>query len=169
MEAEGAVALKGTPAVDGTGVTLFGMRSQAMQYGGSMGSLVETKQAVRLADALEEYGFSVIRIWFPSMRTWKKHMRRRKLPVATVWTQTRFYRERNSCKRILRNFPRFHGRLQRRGNRSSRKRRRRRCLLLPGSRRNRRSGGIFPIAYRKYLKPVKCRESADQLCREPGL
>ena len=42
MEAEGAVALKGTPAVDGTGVTLFGMRSQAMQYGGSMGSLVET-------------------------------------------------------------------------------------------------------------------------------
>lgn len=25
MEAEGAVALKGTPAVDGTGVTLFGM------------------------------------------------------------------------------------------------------------------------------------------------
>ena len=59
MEAEGAVALKGTPAVDGTGVTLFGMRSQAMQYGGSMGSLVETKQAVRLADALEEYGFSV--------------------------------------------------------------------------------------------------------------
>lgn len=59
MEAEGAVALKGTPAVDGTGVTLFGMRSQAMQYGGSMGSLIETKQAVRLADALEKYGFSV--------------------------------------------------------------------------------------------------------------
>ncbi|WP_455502725.1 glycoside hydrolase family 3 N-terminal domain-containing protein [Blautia sp.] len=59
MEAEGAVALKGTPAVDGTGVTLFGMRSQAMQYGGSMGSLVETKQAVSLADALEESGFSV--------------------------------------------------------------------------------------------------------------
>ena len=35
------------------------MRSQAIPYSAPSGSLVETKQAVRLADALEEYGFSV--------------------------------------------------------------------------------------------------------------
>ena len=77
MEAEGAVALKGTPAVDGTGVTLFGMRSQAMQYGGSMGSLVETKQAVSLADALEEYGFSVN----PDMVSFYKDMEKTYAPT----------------------------------------------------------------------------------------
>lgn len=59
LASEGSVVLKGAPAVDGTEVTIFGMRSQAMQYGGSMGSLVEKKQTVRLADALKEYGFSV--------------------------------------------------------------------------------------------------------------
>lgn len=77
MEAEGAVALKGTPAVDGTGVTLFGMRSQAMQYGGSMGSLVETKQAVSLVDALEEYGFSVN----PDMVSFYKDMEKTYAPT----------------------------------------------------------------------------------------
>jgi beta-glucosidase len=59
LEEEGAVALKGMPAIDGTNVTIFGMRSQAMQYGGSMGSLTEQSQSVRLAEALEAYGFSV--------------------------------------------------------------------------------------------------------------
>lgn len=59
LEAEGAVVVKGTPAIGGTNVSIFGMRSQAMQYGGSMGSLIETSQAVRLADAMTEYGFSV--------------------------------------------------------------------------------------------------------------
>lgn len=59
LEEEGAVILKGTPAIDGTNVTLFGMRSLEMQYGGSMGSLVETSQAVSLADAMTEAGFSV--------------------------------------------------------------------------------------------------------------
>ena len=77
MEAEGAVALKGTPAVDGNGVTLFGMRSQAMQYGGSMGSLVETKQAVSLADALEESGFSVN----PDMVSFYKDMEKTYAPT----------------------------------------------------------------------------------------
>ena len=77
MEAEGAVALKGTPAVDGNGVTLFGMRSQAMQYGGSMGSLVETKQAVSLDDALEESGFSVN----PDMVSFYKDMEKTYAPT----------------------------------------------------------------------------------------
>lgn len=77
MEAEGAVALKGTPAVDGNGVTLFGMRSQAMQYGGSMGSLVETKQAVSLAGALEESGFSVN----PDMVSFYKDMEKTYAPT----------------------------------------------------------------------------------------
>lgn len=59
LEAEGAVVLKGVPAIEGSKVTLFGMRSLKMQYGGSMGSLVEASQTVSLADALTEYGFSV--------------------------------------------------------------------------------------------------------------
>lgn len=59
LEAEGAVVMKGMPAIEGTNVTVFGMRSQAMQYGGTMGSLIEGSQAVRLADAMTEYGFSV--------------------------------------------------------------------------------------------------------------
>ena len=58
-EAEGAVVLKGTPKIEGADVSVFGMRSEKMQYGGSMGSLIETSQTVRLADALEENGFSV--------------------------------------------------------------------------------------------------------------
>lgn len=58
-EAEGAVVLKGTPKIEGTNISVFGMRSEKMQYGGSMGSLIETSQAVRLADALEKSGFSV--------------------------------------------------------------------------------------------------------------
>lgn len=59
LEAEGAVVMKGMPDVGGTNVSIFGMRSQAMQYGGTMGSLIEGSQAVRLADAMEKYGFSV--------------------------------------------------------------------------------------------------------------
>lgn len=58
-EAEGAVVLKGTPRIAGMNVSVFGMRSEKMQYGGSMGSLIETSQAIRLADALMENGFSV--------------------------------------------------------------------------------------------------------------
>ncbi len=58
--AEGSVALKGQPAVEGRKVTLFGMRSgEKMQFGGSMGELVQTSQAVLLADALTKEGFSV--------------------------------------------------------------------------------------------------------------
>ena len=38
--AEGSVALKGLPAIEGKAVTLFGMRSgEKMQFGGSMGEL----------------------------------------------------------------------------------------------------------------------------------
>ena len=43
LQAEGTVALKGTPAINGTKVTLFGMRSgENMQFGGSMGELIST-------------------------------------------------------------------------------------------------------------------------------
>ena len=43
--AEGSVALKGLPAIDGRNVTLFGMRSgEKMQFGGSMGELIQTSQ-----------------------------------------------------------------------------------------------------------------------------
>ncbi|MCR4675021.1 MAG: glycoside hydrolase family 3 C-terminal domain-containing protein, partial [Lachnospiraceae bacterium] len=60
LEAEGAVSLKGTPAVDGKNVTLFGMRSgENMQFGGSMGSLVDESNVVTLAEALTDNGFSV--------------------------------------------------------------------------------------------------------------
>jgi beta-glucosidase len=60
LEAEGAVALKGTPAVEGTNVTLFGMRSgEYMQFGGSMGELVDASNVVTLAEAMEDNGFSV--------------------------------------------------------------------------------------------------------------
>ena len=55
VSAEGSVALKGTPAVEGTKVTLFGMRSGSkMQFGGTMGELVEASQAVTLADGRSE-------------------------------------------------------------------------------------------------------------------
>ena len=58
--AEGSVALKGMPAITGRNVTLFGMRSgEKMQFGGSMGELIQTSQAVTLADALTKEGFSV--------------------------------------------------------------------------------------------------------------
>ena len=60
VSVEGSVALKGTPAVEGTKVTLFGMRSGSkMQFGGTMGELVEASQAVTLADAMTKEGFSV--------------------------------------------------------------------------------------------------------------
>ncbi|MBQ8093393.1 MAG: glycoside hydrolase family 3 C-terminal domain-containing protein [Clostridia bacterium] len=60
MEAEGAVTLKGMPAVAGRKVTLFGMRSGAkMQFGGSMGELVDSSNVVTLADALTANGFDV--------------------------------------------------------------------------------------------------------------
>lgn len=58
--AEGSVALKGLPAIDGSKVTLFGMRSGSkMQFGGSMGELIEASQVVTLPEALEKEGFSV--------------------------------------------------------------------------------------------------------------
>ena len=60
LEAEGAVALKGMPAIEGNRVSLFGMRSGAkMQFGGSMGALIESSQAVTLGAALEARGFFV--------------------------------------------------------------------------------------------------------------
>ena len=60
IEAEGAVALKGQPAMQGSKVTLFGMRSGAkMQFGGSMGELVDASNVVTLAEALEANGFEV--------------------------------------------------------------------------------------------------------------
>ncbi len=58
--AEGTVALKGLPVINGKNVTLFGMRSGAkMQFGGSMGELIDASNAVTLADALTKEGFSV--------------------------------------------------------------------------------------------------------------
>ena len=58
--AEGSVALKGQPAIEGKSVTLFGMRSGAkMQFGGSMGELIDASNVVTLADALTSEGFSV--------------------------------------------------------------------------------------------------------------
>ncbi len=57
---EGSVALKGMPAISGKNVTLFGLRSgEKMQFGGSMGELIQTSQAVTLSDALAREGFSV--------------------------------------------------------------------------------------------------------------
>lgn len=59
IQAEGTVLLKGTAEAGGTNVTLFGMRSSKMQYGGTMGGKVSEKQCVSLADALTESGFNV--------------------------------------------------------------------------------------------------------------
>lgn len=59
IQAEGTVLLKGTAEAGGTNVTLFGMRSNKMQYGGTMGGKVSEKQCVSLADALAESGFNV--------------------------------------------------------------------------------------------------------------
>ena len=60
LAAEGSVVLKGTPAISGTRVTLFGMRSgEKMQFGGSMGELTDASNVVTLADAMAANGFSV--------------------------------------------------------------------------------------------------------------
>ncbi|MBQ1491512.1 MAG: glycoside hydrolase family 3 C-terminal domain-containing protein, partial [Blautia sp.] len=60
LAAEGVVALKGNPALTGSKVTLFGMRSGSqMQFGGSMGELVNPSNVVTLAAALEANGFDV--------------------------------------------------------------------------------------------------------------
>ncbi|MDE6590698.1 MAG: glycoside hydrolase family 3 C-terminal domain-containing protein, partial [Oscillospiraceae bacterium] len=60
LAAEGSVVLKGAPAISGTQVTLFGMRSgEKMQFGGSMGELVDASNVVALADAMADNGFSV--------------------------------------------------------------------------------------------------------------
>lgn len=59
IQAEGTVLLKGNAVAGGTNVTLFGMRSHKMQYGGTMGGKVSEKQCVSLADALTESGFNV--------------------------------------------------------------------------------------------------------------
>ena len=60
LAAEGSVVLKGDPAIDGESVTLLGMRSgEKMQFGGSMGELVDGKNVVSLDEALRENGFSV--------------------------------------------------------------------------------------------------------------
>ncbi len=59
IQAEGTVLLKGIAEAGGTNVTLFGMRSHEMQYGGTMGGRVSEKQCVSLADALTESGFNV--------------------------------------------------------------------------------------------------------------
>ncbi len=57
---EGAVALKGQPALGGTRVSLFGMRSGAkMQFGGSMGELTDASNIVTLDQAMTENGFAV--------------------------------------------------------------------------------------------------------------
>ena len=71
IEAEGAVALKGQPAITGTKVTLFGMRSGSkMQFGGSMGELIDASNVVTLADALAANGFEVN----PTMQQFIKDM-----------------------------------------------------------------------------------------------
>lgn len=59
IQAEGTVLLKGTAEAGGMNVTLFGMRSSLMQYGGTMGGRITDAQCVSLADALSESGFSV--------------------------------------------------------------------------------------------------------------
>ncbi len=60
LAAEGTVALKGTPAISGKKVTLFGMRSgEKMQFGGSMGELIDAANVVPLADAMTANGFEV--------------------------------------------------------------------------------------------------------------
>ncbi len=60
LAAEGSVVLKGVPKLDGTKVSLFGMRSgEKMQFGGSMGELTDASNTVTLADAMADNGFSV--------------------------------------------------------------------------------------------------------------
>ena len=58
LAAEGSVVLKGVPKLDGTKVSLFGMRSgEKMQFGGSMGELTDASNTVTLADAMADNGF----------------------------------------------------------------------------------------------------------------
>ena len=60
LSVEGSVVLKGDPAIGGTNVTLLGMRSgEKMQFGGSMGELIDAKNVVTLETAMRENGFSV--------------------------------------------------------------------------------------------------------------
>ncbi len=60
LAAEGSVVLKGSPAIEGTQITLFGMRSgEWMQFGGSMGELTDASNVVTLSHALTDRGFSV--------------------------------------------------------------------------------------------------------------
>lgn len=60
LAAEGAVVLKGSPALEGTAVTLLGMRSgEKMQFGGSMGELTDVSNIVTLDQAMEKNGFSI--------------------------------------------------------------------------------------------------------------
>ena len=60
LAAEGSVVLKGNPKLDGTKVSLFGMRSgEKMQFGGSMGELIDASNVTTLADAMSANGFSV--------------------------------------------------------------------------------------------------------------
>ncbi|MBQ6756622.1 MAG: glycoside hydrolase family 3 C-terminal domain-containing protein [Oscillospiraceae bacterium] len=60
LAAEGSVALKGEPAISGTRVTLFGMRSGSkMQFGGTMGELIDAGNVVTLGEALTDRGFAV--------------------------------------------------------------------------------------------------------------
>ena len=78
LAAEGSVVLKGTPALDGTKVTLFGMRSGAkMQFGGSMGELTDASNVVTLAEAMEASGFSVN----PAMVQFYKEMEKTYAPT----------------------------------------------------------------------------------------
>lgn len=78
LQAEGSVALKGTPAIEGTRVTLFGMRSgEKMQFGGSMGELVDASNIVPLYQAMEDRGFSVN----PEMVQFYKYMEANYAPL----------------------------------------------------------------------------------------
>lgn len=82
--AEGSVALKGLPAIDGKNVTLFGMRSGAkMQFGGTMGELVDASNVVPLADALTKEGFSVNPDMVQFYVDREANYARQKLPAAT--------------------------------------------------------------------------------------
>ena len=60
LAAEGSVVLKGQPALSGKKVTLFGMRSGSkMQFGGSMGELINPENVITLEDAMKQNGFDV--------------------------------------------------------------------------------------------------------------
>ena len=63
IEEEGAVLLKGTvddiTVGSGAAVTLFGIRSYKLHYGGTIGAVTNTSLAVSLDEALEDRGISV--------------------------------------------------------------------------------------------------------------